>query len=62
MYMAKAWVAMLGSILTGVTAALSDDAFNISDGTQVAMTAATAIITLVATYAVRNRGTTVPVP
>jgi hypothetical protein len=55
MYMAKAWVSMLGAVLTALTAALSDDAFNVNDATQVAMTAVAAIITLVATYAVPNR-------
>lgn len=55
MYMAKAWVSMFGAVITALTAALSDDAFNVNDATQVAMTAVAAVITLVATYAVPNR-------
>ncbi len=47
---AKAWVAFAGSLVTALTAALSDDVFNASDTQQVVLTGVTALFTLAATY------------
>jgi hypothetical protein len=52
---AKAWVAAVGSIVTALGAALSDDAFSASDTQQVILTVALAVGTLVSVYAVPNR-------
>ncbi len=52
---AKAWVAFVGSIVTALTSALSDDVFNVSDTQQVVLTAVPALFTLYATYQVRNQ-------
>lgn len=54
---AKAWVAFAGSIVTALTAALSDDVLNASDTQQVVLTGVTALFTLYATYQVRNQPT-----
>lgn len=54
-FMAKAWVAFFGSILTAFTAGLSDDVFDINDTTQVVLTVVAAAFTLYATYRTRNR-------
>lgn len=53
-YMAKAWVAFFMAVLTAVTAALSDDVFDINDTTQVIATVVMAIATLVTVYKTRN--------
>lgn len=58
---AKAWVAATGALVTALTAALSDDIFNIDDTVQVVVTMVPVIATLISTYAVPNRGTT-PLP
>jgi len=50
MYMAKAWVAFFGAILTALTAALSDDVLGASDAQQVALTVIPALATLWAAY------------
>lgn len=51
---AKAWVAFVGTVVTSLNAALSDDVFNASDGAQVVSTVVLAIATLYATYRVPN--------
>lgn len=56
---AKAWVAATGALVTALTAALSDDVFNVDDTVQVVVTMVPVIATLVATYAVPNRSTVV---
>jgi len=53
---AKAWVAAIGAVVTAVTAALSDDVFNVDDTVQVIVTMVPIIATLVSTYAVPNKG------
>lgn len=58
---AKAWVAATGALVTALTAALSDDVFNINDTVQVIVTMVPVIATLLTTYAVPNRGAT-PLP
>lgn len=50
MFMAKAWVAFFGSIVTALTAALSDDVFNATDTQQVILTMVPAFATLWAAY------------
>lgn len=52
---AKAWVAAVGALVTAVTAALSDDIFNVNDTVQVIVTMVPIVATLVTTYAVPNR-------
>jgi predicted amino acid-binding ACT domain protein len=52
---AKAWIAFAGSLMTALTAALSDDYFNATDVQQVVLTGVTALFTLVATYQVPNK-------
>ncbi len=52
---AKAWVAAVGSIVTALGAALSDDVLSANDTQQVILTVALAVGTLVATYAVPNK-------
>lgn len=47
---AKAWVAFVGTGVTALTAALSDDVFNINDTTQIIVTLVPAFATLYATY------------
>jgi hypothetical protein len=54
---AKAWVAACGALVTAVTAALSDDVFNINDTVQVIVTMVPIIATLITTYAVPNKPT-----
>jgi hypothetical protein len=53
---AKAWVAATGALVTALTAALSDDIFNVDDTVQVIVTMVPVIATLVTTYAVPNKG------
>ncbi len=57
MHTAKAWVAFVGTVVTALTAALSDDVFNINDTTQVIVTLVPAFATLWSTYQVPNRPT-----
>lgn len=52
---AKAWVAFAGSMVTAMTAALSDDVFNASDVQQVLLVGVTALFTLAAVYQVPNK-------
>jgi hypothetical protein len=59
-YMAKAWVAFFGAILTAFSAGLSDDVFDLNDTTQVVVTAVMALGTLYATYRTRNRVDVLP--
>ncbi len=54
---AKAWVAFAGSLVTALTAALSDDVFSASDTQQVVLTGVAALFTLVATYQIPNKPT-----
>lgn len=54
---AKAWVGFVGTIVTALTAALSDDVFNINDTTQVIVTLVPAFATLYGVYQTRNRAT-----
>jgi hypothetical protein len=56
---AKAWVAFAGTVVTALTAALSDDVFNIGDTTQIIVTLVPAFATLYATYQTPNAGTRV---
>ena len=56
---AKAWVAATGALVTALTAALSDNVFNINDTVQVIVTMVPIVATLVTTYAVPNRPTPV---
>ncbi len=55
---AKAWVAFAGSIVTALTAAMSDDVFSINDTEQVIVTLVPAFLTLWGVYQTRNAGTT----
>lgn len=57
---AKAWVATVGALVTALTAALSDDVFNVNDTVQVIVTMVPIVATLVTTYAVPNKGHTLP--
>ena len=59
-YMAKAWVAFVMAIVTALTAALSDDVFDVNDTTQVVATIIMSVATLVAVYKTRNTGTVTP--
>lgn len=52
---AKAWVAFAGTVVTALTAALSDDVFNINDTTQVIVTLVPAFATLYGVYQTPNR-------
>ncbi len=52
---AKAWVAFAGSLLTAVTAAMSDDVFSATDTQQVILTGVTALFTLAAVYQIPNK-------
>jgi hypothetical protein len=54
---AKAWVAATGAVVTALTAALSDDVFDVNDTVQIGITLVPIVATLWATYKVRNRGT-----
>jgi uncharacterized membrane protein YhaH (DUF805 family) len=54
---AKAWVAAVGAVVTALTAALSDDVFNVDDTVQVIVTMVPIVATLVSTYAVPNKHT-----
>jgi hypothetical protein len=51
---AKAWAGLAGAIVTSLTAALSDDVFDINDGTQIALTVVSALGTMYAVYRTRN--------
>lgn len=55
MYMAKAWVALLGATATALTAALSDDVLNITDLQQFLIAVIPAVGTLFAVYQTENR-------
>jgi hypothetical protein len=57
---AKMWVAGFGTLITALTAALSDDVFDIADGTQIGITVVTIIGTMVGVWATRNQGTANP--
>jgi hypothetical protein len=52
---AKAWVAFAGTLVTGLTAALSDNVFDINDTAQVVITLVPAFATLYGVYQTRNR-------
>ena len=52
--MAKAWVAFIGAIITGLTAAFADDIFNIDDVQQLAIVFVPALATLYSTYQTSN--------
>lgn len=52
---AKAWVAAVGTLITALSAALSDDVFDINDTTQVVVTLVSAAASVYAVYKVPNR-------
>lgn len=52
---AKAWVGALGAVVSALTAALSDDVFDINDTTQVIVSLVPVLATLYAVYQTRNR-------
>lgn len=51
---AKMWVAAAGTLVTALTAALSDDVFDINDGTQIGVTVVTILGTMFAVWKVSN--------
>ena len=55
---AKAWVGFAGALVTALTAALSDDVFDINDTTQVIVTMVPVFATLYGVYQTRNRPST----
>ncbi len=55
MYMAKAWVAFLGTVVTAMTAALGDDVLDLTDVQQVLVAAIPALVTLFSVYQIENR-------
>lgn len=52
---AKAIVAAVGLVVTALTAALSDDVFNVSDAGQVTFTVVTAAVSVYAVWKIPNR-------
>lgn len=52
---AKAWVAGVGAVCTALTAALSDNVFDVNDTTQVVATVIMTAATIVAVYKTRNK-------
>ena len=51
---AKAWVSAVGMVVTALTAALSDDIFDVSDTTQVVSTVIVASAAVYGVYKTRN--------
>lgn len=58
MVIAKAWAGVFGALVTALTAALSDDVFDINDTTQIIVTMVPVLGTMWAVYATRNRPST----
>lgn len=52
---AKAWVAAVGLVMTSLTAALSDDVFDLNDTSQVLSTVLVAAASVWGVYRVPNR-------
>ena len=54
---AKAWIGFAGAIVTAFAAGVSDEVFDINDGTQIALTIVSGLGTLYGVYKTRNAGT-----